>query len=75
MKVDMIGNEVNVGDYVAVPDGNIQLIFAVVIKLNPKTMKVKEVNKCSYPYVKQIPYGHFVKLDQDLALIKALSTL
>lgn len=75
MNVDMMGNEVNVGDYVAVPDGNLRLIFAVVVKLNPKTMKVKEVKKGTKAYVKQIPYGHFIKLDQDLALIKAFSAL
>lgn len=72
MNIDMMGKEVQVGDFVAVPDGNLTMIFGIVTKLNPKTIKVKKVGT---DYIKQIPNKHFVKLDQSDSLIKALSSI
>lgn len=69
-KVDLMGEEVSEGDYIAFPDGNVTLKFGIIVKINPKTIKVLWVGS---RYVKQVPYGNFVKLDQNQSLIKAMS--
>lgn len=40
---DKVGDEVFPGDYVVIPNGRSQIELALVVKLNPKMLKVKRI--------------------------------
>ena len=68
--VDILGTPIEVGDFVAAPDGNLRILFGVVLKINEKTIKVAEVGSS---YLKRVPHGNYVKLDQDKSLLKSMA--